>query len=159
MEKTVLGLFRTKEDAEDAVRELRNSGYNENEISIVARREGNEGMEGARDEADNSIAGGTTTGGIIGGLAGLALGAGALTIPGLGPIIAAGPLAGLLSGTAAGGIAGGLIDWGIPGERGRYYETKVREGRIMAAVRTSDDRVENAAEILRRNGAEDVETH
>lgn len=159
MEKTVLGLFRTKEDAEDAVRELRNSGYNENEISIVARREGNEGIKGTRDEADNSIAGGTTTGGIIGGLAGLALGAGALTIPGLGPIIAAGPLAGLLSGTAAGGIAGGLIDWGIPGERGRYYEAKVREGRIMAAVRTSDDRVENAAEILRRNGAEEVETH
>ncbi len=159
MEKTVLGLFRTKEDAEDAVRELRNSGYNENEISIVARREENEGMGATRDEADNSIAGGTTTGGIIGGLAGLALGAGALTIPGLGPIIAAGPLAGLLSGTAAGGIAGGLIDWGIPGERGRYYETKVREGRIMAAVRTSDTRIENAAEILRRNGAEDVETH
>jgi uncharacterized membrane protein len=73
--------------------------------------------------------------------------------------MAAGPIAGMLSGAATGGIAGGLIDWGIPEERGRHYEERVRQGKILAAVRTDDRKVQEAAEILRRNGARDVETH
>jgi uncharacterized membrane protein len=77
----------------------------------------------------------------------------------LGPIIAAGPIAGLLSGAATGGIAGGLVDWGIPEERGKYYEGKVKEGKIVAAVQAGDDKINSAADVLRANGAQDVETH
>jgi hypothetical protein len=164
MAKTVIGVFDSREQAEKAVSEMRNSGFDINEISIVAKGGRGDGNNGNGDEGDDvlgmgNVADGTTTGGVLGGLAGLALGAGALAIPGLGPIIAAGPIAGLLSGAATGGIAGGLIDWGIPEERGRYYEGEVKKGKMLAAVRAHDQKVNTAADIMRKNGARDVETH
>jgi len=157
MVKTVVGVFDSHDQAERAVAELRKSGFDTNEISIVAR-----GQQDQNTQADTmdmgAIANGTTTGGVLGGLAGLAMGAGALAIPGLGPIIAAGPIAGLLSGAATGGIAGGLIDWGIPEQQGRKYEEDVRQGKILAAVRAHEEKIEAAAEIFRQNGARDVST-
>lgn len=158
--KTVIGVFTSHNQAEKAVNELRNRGF-ENEISIVAKddhsytgTDHNSTMSGG-----DSVADGATTGGVIGGIAGLAVGAGALAIPGLGAIIAAGPIAGLLSGAATGGIAGGLVDWGIPEDRSRFYEEQVRHGDIVAAIKTDDDKINSAADILRKNGARDVETH
>ncbi|MFA5881597.1 MAG: general stress protein [Eubacteriales bacterium] len=161
MSKTVIGVFSSRDQAEKAVAELRSKGF-EKEISILAKDEKrnidsdeNSVMFGAGD----TVSGGATTGGVLGGIAGLAIGAGTLAIPGLGPIIAAGPIAGMLSGAATGGIAGGLVDWGIPKERGKYYENKVKEGNIVATIKSSDDKIDTAADILRRNGAQDVETH
>lgn len=169
MIKTVVGLFDSRDQAERAVSALRSAGFNE-EISLLAADKNKESGSAERHEqttmlADDNdlgmgkVATGASTGGVLGGLAGLAMGAGALAIPGIGPVIAAGPIAGLLSGAATGGIAGSLIDWGIPAERGRFYEEKVREGKIMASVRTDENRIDEAASILRQNGAHDVETH
>lgn len=165
MLKTVLGLFDSRDQAEKAVSDLRGSGFHE-EISILAADKSKAGGDTERYNqlsrpaaGGGSMATGVSTGGVLGGLAGLAMGAGALAIPGIGPVIAAGPIAGLISGAATGGIAGGLIDWGIPAERGRFYEGKVREGKILASVRTDENKVNKAANILRRNGAQDVETH
>ena len=161
MVKTVIGVFDSYDQAEKAVAELRQSGYDTNEISIVAK--GEQGQNGGDEEGDttlgmDTVAGCTTTGGVLGGLAGLAMGAGALAIPGFGPIIAAGPIAGLLSGAATGGVAGGLIDWGIPEEQGKHYEDEVKKGKILAAVRTHEQKIDNAAEIFRQNGAHNVNT-
>lgn len=158
--KTVIGYFDTRDQAEKAVSVLRGSGFHE-EISILAADKKTGAAMGAQDRPGDtgSVASGVTSGGVLGGLAGLAMGVGALAIPGIGPIIAAGPIAGLLSGAATGGIAGGLIDWGIPAERGKYYEGKVREGKILASVRTDEMKIDNAANILRQNGAHDVEIH
>ncbi len=161
MSKTVIGVFTSRDQAEKAVAELRDKGF-EKEISLLAKddqytpdRDENSVMFGSGDSVSN----GATTGGVLGGIAGLAVGAGALAIPGLGPIVAAGPIAGLLSGAATGGVAGGLVDWGIPEERGRFYEEKVKDGNIVAAVKTSGDKVNSAADVLRKYGAQDVETH
>lgn len=162
MVKTVIGVFDSHEQAEKAISDLRDSGFETNEISIVTKGKGQEGKnqeEGGSVLDMGTTASGTTTGGMLGGLAGLALGAGALTIPGLGPIIAAGPIAGLLSGAATGGIAGGLIDWGIPENRGQYYEDEVRKGRVLAAIRTHEQKIDPAAEVMRKNGAKGVESH
>lgn len=163
MKKTVLGLFDSRDKAEKAVNELRNHGFYE-DISIVAADK--KGQEKDRTQNANlmgpgegSIATGVTTGGVLGGLAGLAMGAGALIIPGIGPVIAAGPIAGLLSGAATGGIAGGLVDWGIPAERGKFFEGKVKEGNILASVRADEKKADEAARILRQAGAMDVETY
>lgn len=152
--KTVAGIFTARDAAERAINDLRQQGF-DNEISLVAKDDRQRGGRGAGD----TVLEGTYTGGAIGGLAGLAAGAGTLAIPGLGPIIAAGPIAGLLSGAATGGIAGGLLDWGIPANRGRYYEEKVKQGNMLVSVRTGEDRVLMAADILRRHGAQDVETY
>lgn len=160
MSKTVLGVFPSNSQAEHAVNQLREKGF-EKDISIVAKDEqqGGGNRDGNSEMFGGSAAQGVTTGGVLGGVLGLAVGAGALAIPGLGPIVAAGPLAGMLSGAATGGIAGGLIDWGIPADRSKYYEDRVKEGNIVAAVRTDDNRINEAADVLRANGAQDVETH
>jgi hypothetical protein len=158
MSKTVIGVFSREDSAKQAVQDLRNSGFDTNEVSIIARdRQRDAG--GTMMAGGGSLSSGVTTGGILGGLAGLAAGAGALAIPGIGPLVAAGPLAGVISGAATGGVAGGLVDWGIPSDRSDFYEGKVREGRILATVRTEDHKVDRAASILRNNGATDVETH
>lgn len=156
MLKTVIGTFDSREQAEQAVSALRNNGFYE-ELSVIAADKSKASAD--RGAAGGSVASGVSTGGVLGGLAGLAMGAGALAIPGIGPILAAGPIAGLLSGAATGGIAGGLIDWGIPAERSRFYEGKVKEGKILASVRSDEAKVDKAADILRNNGAKDVEVH
>ncbi len=162
-EKTVIGVFSSHDQAEQAVSELRREGFEDNEISLVARDQRGEAR--GRDGGDRSGLGdqdlseGVATGGAIGGVGGLLASAGALAVPGIGPVLALGPLAAALSGAVAGGVAGGLVDWGVPEERGRQYEEEVRQGRILAAIRTTDKRVDRAAEVFRHHGARNVETH
>lgn len=171
MSKTVLGVFSDTAQAEKAVDDLQRKGFKKDEISIVAKENAAKGGRGQGSESgqegdrrttmgtDQNLSGGITTGGAIGGVAGLLAGVGALAIPGIGPIVAAGPIAAALSGAVTGGIAGGLIDWGIPEDVGQRYEERVKEGKIVAMVRTEDDKVQDAADIFRRHGAKDVETH
>jgi len=168
LSRSVVGVFRSEEQAERAVSELRDKGFRDNEINIVAKgREGRGGQgRGGRGEQGRGggygvedVSGGVTAGGAIGGLAGLLAGAGALAIPGVGPIVAAGPIAAALSGAVTGGVAGGLLDFGIPEERGRQLEREVKEGRILALVKAGEEKVDEAAEIFRRNGAVEVESH
>lgn len=161
---TVIGVFNDISAAEKAVKALREKGFRDNEISIVARDDkrrqtGSGDMEVGGDFGTDSIADGTTWGGALGGVAGLLAGVGALAIPGIGPIVAAGPLAGVLSGAVTGGVAGGLIDLGIPEERGRQYEENLKQGGVLAVIETSDDKARDASSILRENGAKDVEAH
>ncbi len=161
METTVIGVMNDHSRAEEAVRSLREEGFRENEISIAARDEEGGADQGGEERSfdDQNLSDGTATGGAIGGVAGLLMGAGALLIPGVGPIIAAGPLAGVLTGAVTGGIAGGLIDLGIPEERGKHYEERVKQGDILVAIKTDENKVDTAASVLRKYGAMDVESH
>ncbi|MGI6359327.1 MAG: general stress protein [Bacillota bacterium] len=183
MSKTVLGVFSSEQQAEKAVHALRDRGFTTNEISIVQKNDRNQRGHGAgegrhRDsgnmaiggagfsgDADarggdtDSVADGVASGATWGGLAGLALGAGALAVPGIGPLLAAGPIAAALTGAATGGLAGGLIDWGVPESVGREYESRVREGGVLAVIRVSEQKADEAAKILREYGASDVGSH
>jgi hypothetical protein len=104
---------------------------------------------------------GVATGGVLGGTLGLLAGIGALAIPGVGPLIAAGPLLAALSGAAAGaavgGIAGGLIGLGIPEIEAKRYENRIAQGNILISVlaETSDE-VTLAKNVLQNAGAEDI---
>lgn len=159
----MIGVFQDIQTAENAVKALRNKGFKDNEISIIAKDDQGQAkgqdMEMGTDFETDSVGDGTAWGGALGGVAGLLAGAGALAIPGIGPIIAAGPLAGVLSGAVTGGIAGGLIDLGIPEEQGARYEENLRQGGVLAVIETSSDKVNDASSILRQNGANDVEAH
>lgn len=154
MSKVVLGVFQDRDQAEDALSDLKEQGF-DRDVSLIARDAERDqgGMEG------QDLTEGTFTGGALGGITGLLAGVGALLIPGIGPIIAAGPIAATLTGVVAGGIAGGLVDYGIPEERGEYYEEQVRQGAILISMKSSDEKVDAAAAILRDHGATDVETH
>jgi hypothetical protein len=154
--QAVIGVFESKNQAEQAIHALRQQGFTNENISIVTKKGGRqEGGEYVEDD----ITDGALTGGTIGGIGGLILGAGALAIPGVGPIVAAGPIAAALGGAVAGGVAGGLIDWGIPAEVSRRYEQQVARGGILAVVHTDSQKVNQAAQILRQSGAKDVESH
>ncbi|WP_031517998.1 DUF1269 domain-containing protein [Desulfofalx alkaliphila] len=157
MSKTVVGMFPNRQEAERAVEELRSQGF-EREISVLAKEEEGGGGGGTQMRGDG-VGDGVATGGVLGGIAGLAAGAGALAIPGIGPLLAVGPIAGMLSGAAAGGVAGGLVDFGIPEEEGRRYEEKIKQGHTMVAVQTSDSRINQAAETMRRHRGQDVKVH
>ncbi|RYD03862.1 hypothetical protein N752_17425 [Desulforamulus aquiferis] len=113
--------------------DLRHAGWT-NDISIIAKDE-SKGPRTSNFTGGDGVSDGATGGAAIGGLAGLALGAGALAIPGFGPLIAAGPIAAAISGAATGGIAGGLIDYGIPEAKGREYEDRIKQGKIMVSIK------------------------
>ncbi|MFO8059765.1 MAG: hypothetical protein R6U70_03795 [Bacillota bacterium] len=159
-ERTVVGVFSSRDNAERAVEELRNRGW-DRDISILAREEGRQGRQGGdRGQMENQdLSEGVATGGVLGGLAGLAASAGLMTIPGVGPVLAAGPIATTLTGVVTGGLAGGLVDYGIPAEEGRQYEEEVKRGRILTMVRTEDRRASDVERILRERGADRVKSH
>jgi len=171
---TVVGVFSSHDQAEKAVRALSDEGFTKDDISIAAKDPEGGRRSGRGQGADNqngfgfeaggdmtatdvdSIADGTTWGGALGGLAGLLAGVGALAIPGIGPIVAAGPLAAALSGAVAGGVAGGLIDMGIPEREGKRYEDELKQGNALAIVEAEGERAKKAESILRQCGASEV---
>jgi hypothetical protein len=105
---------------------------------------------------------GAKTGACFGGIFGLLVGAAFLILPGVGPIVVAGPLAaaivagleGALAGTAIGSLAGALIGWGIPHERALKYETQVKGGKFLVVVHGTDEVVARARELLGRQTEE-----
>lgn len=107
MSKVVVGVFHDRGQAESALEDLKSEGL-EKDVSLVARDE--EGSGTGMDDQD--LTEGAFTGGALGGIAGLLAGAGALLIPGVGPIIVAGLIAATLTGVVTGGIAGSLADHG-----------------------------------------------
>jgi uncharacterized membrane protein len=169
--KTVVGLFENYMDADRAVSDLNASGFTRSEISVAARDSairdrlvaGETGKERAVAE---SAGAGAVGGAAVGGLAGLLVGIGALAIPGVGPVIAAGTLATTLGstavgagvGAAAGGLIGALVGLGIPEEDASFYAEGVKRGGVLVTVQTSDDRASEALSIMRRSNAVDVDT-
>jgi hypothetical protein len=104
---------------------------------------------------------------VLGGLAGVLVGLGALAIPGIGPVIAAGPLAAALTGLAgagagavAGGVTGGLIgalvDMGVPQETAQYYAEGIRRGGTLVTVRSDDTFTDRVVDILNRHDPVDI---
>ncbi|NLL71424.1 MAG: hypothetical protein GX238_09900 [Epulopiscium sp.] len=160
MEKTIVGVFSTRDEAENAAHEIKNRGLRMDDISILAKADDGDLEEGNGDTFTNdNISDGVTAGGVLGGLAGLLIGAGTFALPGLGMIAAAGPLAGLLSGAVTGGIVGGLVDLGIPEEESKQYENYVKQGKYVLTMKQTDDKVSEVANILRNYGATEVNVY
>jgi uncharacterized membrane protein len=162
--RTVVGVFNSVQEAQNAVRELESSGVSRSDISIVANKNavGYETMDSVdRDKASDVVAD-AGIGAAIGGVGGLLLSAaGALTIPVIGPILAAGPIAAALTGAgigaAAGGLVGALTETGVPEEHARHYAEGVRRGDVLVTVRAPHGREDEVCDILDRNNAVDVD--
>lgn len=162
MARTVVALMETPEQAQRAVRELTDSGFARIDIGLMARGEHSELTGAERGEVHGEVASGAakgaTTGAALGGLLGLAVGAASLAVPGIGPILVAGPLASALAGAGVGAVAGGgigaLVNAGVSEEAARSYVEGVRRGGTLITVAAADDeRAARAAEILRQHGA------
>jgi uncharacterized protein (TIGR02271 family) len=163
MAKTIVGLYDNMSDAQRVVEDLARSGVDRNDISLLAgdpdRRytgdlDTQHGTTTGGTEAGTGAVTGAVTGGLLGGLGGLLVGLGALMIPGIGPIIAAGPIVAALTGAGIGAVAGGLIGaligWGIPEEEAEYYVEGVRRGNVLVAVKTADHMANQVTDIMNR---------
>lgn len=162
--RTVVGVFNSVSDAQSAVHELEAEGIARDHISLVANKNasGYDTMDPAdRDKASDVVAD-AGIGAAIGGVGGLLLSAaGAITIPVIGPILAAGPIAAALTGAgigaATGGLIGALTESGVPEEHASYYAEGVRRGDVLVTVRTDQSRADRVSDILDRNHAVDVD--
>ncbi|SFC87043.1 Heat induced stress protein YflT [Bacillus sp. OV322] len=140
MDKRVVGVYDNGEDAIRAVEDLKRQGYDRDDISVIAKDRDDVDMvnESTGTNTEEGMAAGAATGGILGGAAGLLAGVGALAIPGIGPILAAGPIVATLTGAAVGagtgGLAGALIGMGIPEDEADRYETDVKSGKLLVLV-------------------------
>jgi hypothetical protein len=159
----VYGIYPTRAEAEDGVEALRAAGFRNADISVLFPD--NEGTKDFGHEkhtkAPEGAAAGATSGAVIGGALGWLAGIGALAIPGLGPMIAAGPLVAALAGAGAvgavGGIAGALIGLGIPEYEAKRYEGRIRKGGILLSVHCDNSEwSKRARSILGNTGAEDI---
>lgn len=161
--KLVTGLFKTREKAEAAVRELSRRGYKQEDVSVLmsdATKSKEFGIE-----AETKAAKGATVGGAAGGTVGAALAAIAavgtsVALPGLG-LVVAGPLAAALAGAGAGGLTGGvigaLVGAGIPEYRAKAYESGIKAGGILMGVEAKSSREGDEIEELFENlGAEKI---
>ena len=155
MATNVVGMFEHALEAEDAIGELQSAGFERDHISIVAQDAS--ANTPAASGSMNVATAGAEAGAIIGGIAGLVVGLGAMAIPGIGPLIAAGPLAAALASAGVGAVGGGLIGalagMNIPESDANYYAEGIRAGRALVVVRTDDAHAEQAREILDRQGA------
>ncbi|MBB3112623.1 putative membrane protein [Paenibacillus phyllosphaerae] len=154
--RKIVGVFDNYQGAIDAIEDLKRKGYTTEEISVVAkdRDDVKEVTDDTGTKAPEGLATGAATGGVLGGVTGLLAGLGALAIPGIGPILAAGPIAATLTGLAvgagAGGLVGGLIGLGIPEDEAKRYEDDIRDGRILVLVDADAKRDHDAYTTFRQ---------
>ena len=163
MKKSVIGIVHAQTNAERIVDQAQAAGVQPGDISVLMPDQ-----SGTRDfahehhtKAPEGAVAGVGAGGVIGGTLGLLAGIGALAIPGVGPLIAAGPLLAALSGAAAGatvgGVTGALIGLGIPELEAKTYEGKLKSGNILVAVHVeSDDLAKRVKAIFAENNAHDI---
>jgi hypothetical protein len=159
----VFGIYATPGTAEAAVDHLLAKGFSNAAISVLLPDD--ESTRAFAHEkntkAPEGTTAGVTTGGVIGGTLGLLAGIGALAIPGVGPLIAAGPimatLAGVGVGGAVGGLVGALVGMGIPEYEAKRYEGAVKGGGTLLSVHCdTSDQVDAAKAALKETGAGDI---
>lgn len=163
--KKVIGVFHSEKEAISAINSLFDQGYHTDDISIIAkeRKDRNLIENETGTKADEGAATGMATGGIIGGVGGLLAGLGALAIPGIGPIVAAGPIAaaigGATIGAGAGGLVGVLIGMGIPEEQAKKYEGYVQQGEILVLVDADAERRQRIYDSFRSNNTKNSDLY
>jgi hypothetical protein len=155
--KSVAGLFRDPAEAQVAVHDLELAGFSRSDISAITRKPA-EGEEGPDTEDPSS----TMKGAAIGSLAGVFLGVAALAIPGIGPILAAGPIAVALTGAGVGAATGGIISSlthiGVSEQEAESWTQGVHQGGTLIIVHSTEENSDRARSILDRHGALNTDT-
>jgi len=162
---SVICIAKTESLAINIVNQLKAANFSSNDISVLLPDKSGT-KDFAHEQHTKAPEGATTggvTGGVLGGAFGWLVGIGALAIPGVGPLIAAGPIMAALGGAAiggaVGGIAGALIGLGIPEYEAKRYEGKIKDGNVLISVHTENrDEISRAKDIFKNVGAEDIST-
>jgi hypothetical protein len=163
MIRTVIGSFDNADDADRATRDLRSLGFPDSDINLVVSNVGQGDAETELPvvgDGTGPVAKGAVAGGVLGGAAGLAASLAGLALPGIGPILTAGPIVATLAAAGAGAVAGGVVGklthlGGEGTDAGPYAETLERGGTLVT-LRTDESRADEVSAILRKAGAIDV---
>ncbi len=167
MHKVISGLFTTRAQADNALQRLEDIGYTNEDISVITR----DTTVNMNPNKTDDIQAGAATGGVIGGLVGLLAGIGVLTIPGLGALFIAGPVAaalgltgalastasGAMTGVLAGGLIGAFKDLGVDETKAKLIEERVKNGDILLMVQC-DDEDDNSVikDVLSESGGQHI---
>ena len=158
------GIYPDRVAFEAGLEALRAAGFRPSDVSAVLPERDKTTKDLAHEihtKAPEGIATGATAGAALGGVVGWLIGIGALTIPGVGILAAAGPIVATLAGAGAagatGGLIGGLVGAGMPEIEAKRYAGRLREGAYLVSVHCDDrEWAERAREVLRETGAHDV---
>jgi hypothetical protein len=158
------GIYPNRTAFDRALDALRAAGFRNSDISAILPERDQTSRDLAHEintKAPEGIAAGASTGAAVGGVLGWLVGVGALVIPGIGPLMAAGPivaaLAGAGAGGATGGFVGGLVGAGIPEIEAKRYAGRLREGGYLLSVHCDDSVwAKRAEETLESAGGRDV---
>lgn len=152
---SIVGVFDNRSDAMQAVHDLKQAGFRDDQIGVVSRDSGKDtdlAQAGEGTKAEEGAAIGAVTGAGVGAVWALGIAAGIL--PAIGPVIAGGLFASILASAAGaaavGGLVGALVGLGIPEEEAEFYESEVKSGRTIVTVKAGD-RMALAEDILRRH--------
>lgn len=174
MHHTIIALYHSLEDARAATDELARGGYRREQISLIAQDAGSKyasfqaqahpEAQQASDMADATMTG-AGTGVMLGTALGLLVAGAALTVPGLGPIIAAGPVATLLATTGAGALAGAAVGsavgaltaMGVPDEDAALYAEGLRRGGALLTLQAPAAQVAPLTALLKRHDPIDID--
>lgn len=161
MARTVIGLFDNLDQAHRVVQQLVDAGFNRDDIGLVRSNERGGVATTDANNKTSDVGKDAGWGAVLGGVAGLVVGLAALAIPGIGPIVAAGPIAAALGGAGIGAVAGGLIGalvgLGVPEEHAQYYAEGIKRGGTLVTVKSPDNMVQRAVDIMNNNGAIDID--
>jgi hypothetical protein len=164
---SVVAIYKSHAEAEAAVKELQHSGFDMKKLSIVGRdHHTDEHVVGYYNVGDRMKYWGKT-GAFWGGIWGLLFGSAFFLIPGVGPLLVAGPLVGWLVGALEGAVVVGglsavgacLYSLGIPKDSILQYETALKVGKFVLLVHGTADEAVHAREIISRTQPEECEEH
>ena len=157
------GIFASRTAAEAAVDQLQAAGFSHDDVSVLMadQKSSKEFASEKNTKAPEGTTAGVLGGGTVGGTLGLLAGLGALAIPGVGPLIAAGPIMGALAGLgiggAVGGLVGALIGMGIPEYEAKRYEGRMNDGGVLVSVHCeSSEEISRAKDVLKASGGDDI---
>lgn len=175
MKKTVGALFDRFEDAQNAFDALNDAGFRTPDLSLIANdRTGRYAERINPHHADDtamthtadavSAGDGAGFGAVVGAVTGILAGLAAFTVPGIGPIVALGPLAasltggtvGAVTGAATGGLVAALIHSDIPEETANQYAEGVRRGGAVVLVQAEESDEDKIRDIFRKFNAIDM---
>jgi uncharacterized membrane protein len=164
---TIVAIYKSHAEAEAAIKELQESGFDMKKLSIVGRDyHTDEHVVGYYNTGDRMKRWGKV-GAFWGGFWGLLFGAGFFWIPGLGQVLAAGPLVGwivgaLESAVVVGGLSAvgaGLYSLGIPKDSILRYETAIKTDKFVLIAHGSPEEIARAQEVINSTNPELADHH
>jgi uncharacterized membrane protein len=164
---SVVAIFESHSQAEDAIRELQKDGFDMKKLSIVAKDyHTDEHVVGYYNTGDRMMYWGKL-GAFWGGFWGLLFGSAFFWMPGVGPLVVAGPLVAWIVGALEGAVmtgglsalGAGLYSIGIPKNSVLQYETEVKNGKLLLLAHGTADEVERAKDLLHQTEATETTIH